>query len=165
MRIRRTAPPVQTPASGRAFRPVLLAAVCGGPFSAPARLRGFAGNSMSDAEESNMKGRPTTPWVRQVISGVDLMGHPKYNKVTPGRREFGSHPGWTTVPDRARGRLRLRPSRVGDARVNAALNQPACLLCCAQGMAFTESERERLYLRGLMPPAILSQVRVHVDGM
>lgn len=25
-------------------------------------------------------GRPTTPWVRQVISGVDLMRHPKYNK-------------------------------------------------------------------------------------
>lgn len=24
--------------------------------------------------------RPSTPWVRQVISGVDLMRHPKYNK-------------------------------------------------------------------------------------
>ncbi|WIA32021.1 hypothetical protein OEZ86_002874 [Tetradesmus obliquus] len=50
-------------------------------------------------------GRPTTPWVRQVISGVDLMRHPKYNK----------------------------------------------------GLAFSESERDRLYLRGLLPPAVLSQ--------
>lgn len=29
-------------------------------------------------------GRPTTPWVRQVISGVDLMRHPKYNKGASG---------------------------------------------------------------------------------
>jgi hypothetical protein len=49
--------------------------------------------------------RPTTPWVRQVISGVDLMRHPKYNK----------------------------------------------------GLAFSEAERDRLYLRGLLPPAVLSQ--------
>jgi malic enzyme len=50
-------------------------------------------------------GRPTTPWVRQVISGVDLMRHPKYNK----------------------------------------------------GLAFSEAERDRLYLRGLLPPAVLTQ--------
>ncbi len=31
-------------------------------------------------EEDDKAGRPTTPWVRQVISGVDLMRHPKYNK-------------------------------------------------------------------------------------
>lgn len=54
-----------------------------------------------------LTGRPTTPWVRQVISGVDLMRHPKYNK----------------------------------------------------GLAFSDSERDRLYLRGLLPPVTLSQVR------
>lgn len=27
--------------------------------------------------------RPTTPWVRSVISGVDLMRNPKYNKGEP----------------------------------------------------------------------------------
>jgi malate dehydrogenase (oxaloacetate-decarboxylating)(NADP+) len=43
--------------------------------------------------------------VRQVISGVDLIRHPKYNK----------------------------------------------------GLAFSDSERDRLYLRGLLPPAVLSQ--------
>jgi malic enzyme len=43
--------------------------------------------------------------VRQVISGVDLMRHPKYNK----------------------------------------------------GLAFSEAERDRLYLRGLLPPAVLTQ--------
>jgi hypothetical protein len=56
-------------------------------------------------EEEDKLGRPTTPWVRQVISGVDLMRHPKYNK----------------------------------------------------GLAFSEAERDRLYLRGLLPPAVLSQ--------
>lgn len=34
----------------------------------------------SFADEDEKMGRPTTPWVRQVISGVDLMRHPKYNK-------------------------------------------------------------------------------------
>ena len=28
-------------------------------------------------EDEDKAGRPTTPWVRQVISGVDLMRHPK----------------------------------------------------------------------------------------
>ncbi|GIL57212.1 hypothetical protein Vafri_12415 [Volvox africanus] len=56
-------------------------------------------------EEDDKAGRPTTPWVRQVISGVDLMRHPKYNK----------------------------------------------------GLAFSDMERDRLYLRGLLPPAVLSQ--------
>jgi hypothetical protein len=37
----------------------------------------------SFAEDDEKLGRPTTPWVRQVISGVDLMRHPKYNKVRP----------------------------------------------------------------------------------
>jgi malate dehydrogenase (oxaloacetate-decarboxylating)(NADP+) len=55
--------------------------------------------------DEDKAGRPTTPWVRQVISGVDLMRHPKYNK----------------------------------------------------GLAFSEAERDRLYLRGLLPPAVLSQ--------
>lgn len=33
-----------------------------------------------DFDADDKLGRPTTPWVRQVISGVDLMRHPKYNK-------------------------------------------------------------------------------------
>ena len=49
---------------------------------------------------------------RQVISGVDLMRHPKFNK----------------------------------------------------GLAFSDSERDRLYLRGLLPPAILSQARLGLGG-
>jgi malate dehydrogenase (oxaloacetate-decarboxylating)(NADP+) len=58
-----------------------------------------------NSEDEDKAGRPTTPFVRQVISGVDLMRHPKYNK----------------------------------------------------GLAFSDSERDRLYLRGLLPPALLSQ--------
>ena len=58
----------------------------------------------SDEEEDALR-RPTTPWVRTVISGVDLMRNAKYNK----------------------------------------------------GLAFTENERDRLYLRGLLPPAVIDQ--------
>ena len=50
--------------------------------------------------------RPTfAPCLCSVISGVDLLRHPKYNK----------------------------------------------------GLAFQDDERDRLYLRGLLPPAIISQ--------
>jgi hypothetical protein len=66
---------------------------------------GSARFASSLADDDDRVGRPTTPWVRQVISGVDLMRHPKYNK----------------------------------------------------GLAFSETERDRLYLRGLLPPAVLSQ--------
>eukprot|EP00879_Flechtneria_rotunda_P023346 GHRR01024696.1.p1 GENE.GHRR01024696.1~~GHRR01024696.1.p1 ORF type:complete len:160 (+),score=36.26 GHRR01024696.1:266-745(+) len=78
----------------------------GGPSSfLPNILQRRCLNSGNDFELDEKMGRPTTPWVRQVISGVDLMRHPKYNK----------------------------------------------------GLAFSESERDRLYLRGLLPPAVLSQ--------
>jgi len=39
-------------------------------------------SSGKEADADDKLGRPTTPWVRQVISGVDLMRHPKYNKGT-----------------------------------------------------------------------------------
>ncbi|KAG1681632.1 hypothetical protein FOA52_014141 [Chlamydomonas sp. UWO 241] len=70
-------------------------------------VSGAAGDplSQSAAHPTDPTDKPQTPWVRQVISGVDLMRHPKYNK----------------------------------------------------GMAFSDHERDRLYLRGLLPPAILSQ--------
>lgn len=42
--------------------------------------RSISSGKQNDADEK--LGRPTTPWVRQVISGVDLMRHPKYNKGT-----------------------------------------------------------------------------------
>lgn len=81
--------------------------------TAPAALRAlsalYSGNSRPYTtrynEDDDKVQRPATPWVRQVISGVDLMRHPKYNK----------------------------------------------------GLAFSEAERDRLYLRGLLPPAVLSQ--------
>ncbi|PSC71621.1 NADP-dependent malic enzyme [Micractinium conductrix] len=56
-------------------------------------------------DERESHSRPTTPWVRSVISGVDMMRDARYNK----------------------------------------------------GLAFSEMERDRLYLRGLLPPAVLSQ--------
>lgn len=49
--------------------------------------------------------KAATPWVRTVISGVELLRNPKYNK----------------------------------------------------GMAFTDEERDRLYLRGLLPPCVMPQ--------
>ncbi|KAL4457781.1 hypothetical protein ABPG75_012646 [Micractinium tetrahymenae] len=58
-----------------------------------------------EEDERESHSRPTTPWVRSVISGVDLMRDARYNK----------------------------------------------------GLAFSQLERDRLYLRGLLPPAVLSQ--------
>lgn len=37
-----------------------------------------AGDGLDDSDDATQ--RPTAPWVRQVVSGVDLMRHPKYNK-------------------------------------------------------------------------------------
>lgn len=68
------------------------------PFRTESRL--FASRSASGDDDDNI----LIPWVRNVIGGVDLMRHPKYNK----------------------------------------------------GLAFSEGERDRLYLRGLLPPAVLS---------
>ncbi|WPT13720.1 NADP-dependent malic enzyme [Picochlorum sp. SENEW3] len=62
-------------------------------------------NDGHDSDGDSTHSRPTTPWVRSVISGVDLMRNAKYNK----------------------------------------------------GLAFTNGERDRLYLRGLLPPAVISQ--------
>eukprot|EP01023_Acetabularia_acetabulum_P013430 TRINITY_DN16466_c0_g1_i4.p1 TRINITY_DN16466_c0_g1~~TRINITY_DN16466_c0_g1_i4.p1 ORF type:complete len:623 (+),score=90.32 TRINITY_DN16466_c0_g1_i4:72-1871(+) len=58
-----------------------------------------------EVSEQYSDDRPSTPWVRQVVSGVSLMRNPKYNK----------------------------------------------------GLAFMEAERDRLYLRGLLPAAVLDQ--------
>eukprot|EP00878_Enallax_costatus_P035361 GHUV01039396.1.p1 GENE.GHUV01039396.1~~GHUV01039396.1.p1 ORF type:complete len:194 (+),score=27.77 GHUV01039396.1:227-808(+) len=81
-------------------------AACSGASTTTAFSQGSVRHINSGHHDVDDKlGRPTTPWVRQVISGVDLMRHPKYNK----------------------------------------------------GLAFSDSERDRLYLRGLLPPAVLSQ--------
>ncbi|CAG9461624.1 unnamed protein product [Pedinophyceae sp. YPF-701] len=74
------------------------ASTLGGPGDGPV-------NGEEDPLEIANMGRPTIPWVRQVINGASLIRDCKYNK----------------------------------------------------GLAFTESERDRLYLRGLLPPAVLSQ--------
>lgn len=71
-----------------------------------------------DGDSESPLGR-VIPWTRSVISGVEVMRTPKYNK----------------------------------------------------GLAFTEQERDRLYLRGLLPPAVLSmdtqmdRVMINVRGM
>lgn len=69
-----------------------------------ARCYGGIPSVLSEHDEEDHT-RPTTPWVRSVISGVDLMRDARYNK----------------------------------------------------GLAFSQKERDRLYLRGLLPPAVLSQ--------
>lgn len=60
---------------------------------------GFSSQSPDELEEFS------TPWVRQVISGADLLRNPRYNK----------------------------------------------------GLAFTDEERDRLHIRGLVPAAVLGQ--------
>jgi hypothetical protein len=85
--------------------PASAAAWCATPAAASATTTRRPYGSFGPDEHDDKVGRPTTPWVRQVISGVDLMRHPKYNK----------------------------------------------------GLAFSEAERDRLYLRGLLPPAVLTQ--------
>lgn len=73
----------------------------------------------TDAFRDESLRHPIAPWVRTVVSGVDLLRNPKYNK----------------------------------------------------GMAFDDSERERMYLRGLLPPGRWSQetqverVLAVLDGM
>eukprot|EP00890_Picochlorum_soloecismus_P002333 jgi/Picsp_1/30/NSC_00030-R1_malate dehydrogenase (oxaloacetate-decarboxylating)(nadp+) len=87
------------------------------PFLARTNVAGVY--SQDRDEDDGPLSRPTTPWVRNVISGVDLMRNAKYNK----------------------------------------------------GLAFTQQERDRLYLRGLLPPAVLSQqvqserVLINIRGM
>lgn len=65
-------------AAAVAAAPPRVPAPAGTPAVHPAH--GVRCLSSSFAEDDEKLGRPTTPWVRQVISGVDLMRHPKYNK-------------------------------------------------------------------------------------
>ena len=81
--------------------------------------RGFRGSNLARGEDGGSRPgveaeagsgagpRPTTPWARSLVSGMDLLRNPMYNK----------------------------------------------------GMAFTEEERDRFHLRGLLPPAHFSQAR------
>lgn len=68
-------------------------------------LRPITSSSPACTDIEDDEDDSVTPWVRTLISGVDLMRRAEYNK----------------------------------------------------GMAFTEAERDRLHLRGLLPPAVLSQ--------
>lgn len=44
-------------------------------------LSKFSGSGyVTGGGDEEAEDRPTTPWVRSVISGVDLMRNPKYNK-------------------------------------------------------------------------------------
>ncbi len=81
-------PPVAPPGSGGAP----------GGVAPPRNARGSAASGGADSDADS---RSAIPWVRTVISGVELLRSPKYNK----------------------------------------------------GMAFTEQERDRLYLRGEQQPA------------
>ena len=84
--------------------PSAAAAASPRAFSASASSYGTDDDSGGDPSSAFTRAAcPTTPWVRSVVSGVDLMRNPKYNK----------------------------------------------------GLAFSEDERDRLYLRGLLPPAVL----------
>lgn len=76
-----------------------------GALATAAGARCFSGSPLPPEDNREDHKRPTTPWVRSVISGVDLMRDARYNK----------------------------------------------------GLAFSQLERDRLYLRGLLPPAVLSQ--------
>lgn len=59
----------------------LAAAAAAGTTVASSCFQGAVRSISSSKDDADEKlGRPTTPWVRQVISGVDLMRHPKYNK-------------------------------------------------------------------------------------
>jgi len=73
----------------------------GGGGVAPPRGLNNGGRDARGASGREEAQRSAIPWVRTVISGVELLRNPKYNK----------------------------------------------------GMAFTEQERDRLYLRGARPPA------------
>jgi malate dehydrogenase (oxaloacetate-decarboxylating)(NADP+) len=90
-------------AAAAAAAPARAAAARAAAAAAARRLARF---DPADADDpAGDATRPTTPWARQVISGVDLLRNAKFSK----------------------------------------------------GLAFSPDERERLYLRGLLPPAVLSQ--------
>jgi len=91
----------------------------------------------SDSESSDYNSRPTTPWVRTVVSGVDLLRNAKY--------------AWISTIDGDDDETR---------RLARSLRACSISLRCFRynkGLGFTEGERDRLYLRGLLPPAVLSQ--------
>lgn len=73
------------------------------PSAPPTQVRAFGG--WSGGGDAGDDQRALTPWVRSVISGVDLLRNPKYNK----------------------------------------------------GLAFSEQERDKLFLRGLLPAGSMSQ--------
>ena len=147
----------------------------------PANRQALHPCSCQDEEDHS---RPTTPWVRSVISGVDLMRDARVGAPLPLL-------GWVCV---CQMNLRLgtgvpvsgscsmlcgclrgqAPSKLGWPRApmpkgaSCWAQEPSPILppstcppfACPQynkGLAFSQLERDRLYLRGLLPPAVLSQ--------
>jgi hypothetical protein len=97
-------------------------------------------------------GRPTTPWTQHVVSGGEAFRCAE-SLMSPPTCEY----------------LRMRRAV---SWMTEATGQPASLMCmyaCMhavalmahpkynKGMAFTDSERDALHIRGMLPHAVLSQ--------